>query len=132
MKNEQIDTRPTATPKKVSYISEYHDDETNELSGYTLSVITEDNCWPGIFAHNPFQPPFSPHAYIKSFTRVDNDDNISPCRAIKIEYVFPYVSYDYRFPKLKLFKHRVEHSALKHAMNFKQKMLNQINRQSTM
>lgn len=129
MKNEKIDTRPTATPKKVSYISEYHDEETNELSGYTLSVITEDNCWPAIFVPNPFQPPFAKHGYIKSFTWVDNNhDKDTHYRAIEIKYMFPCISYDFRFPKLKLFKHRIKHPALRYAMNFKQEMLKQIER----
>ena len=120
MKNEYMDTRPIARPKEVSDVVEYYDEKTHELKGYSLSIKTEDNCWPGIFACNPFRPPFSPYAYIKSFSMDLNSQEIG------VKYVFPNIISKYVFPKLKLFERDVKQDGFKLANDFRQEMLKQI------
>lgn len=120
MKNEYMDTRPIARPKEVSDVVEYYDEKTHELKGYSLSIKTEDNCWPGIFARNPFRPPFSPYAYIKTFSMDLNGQEIG------VKYVFPNIISKYVFPKLKLFERDVKQDGFKLANDFRQEMLKQI------
>ena len=120
MKNEYMDTRPIARPKEVSDVVEYYDEKTHELKGYSLSIKTEDNCWPGIFACNPFRPPFSPYAYIKSFSMYLNGQGIG------VKYVFPNIISKYVFPKLKLFERDVKQDGFKLANDFRQEMLKQV------
>jgi len=120
MKNEYMDTRPIARPKEVSDVVEYYDEKTHELKGYSLSIKTEDNCYPGIFLCNPFRPPFSPYAYIKTFSMDLNGQEIG------VKYVFPNIIRKYVFPKLKLFKRDVKQDGFKLANDFKQEMLKQV------
>jgi len=130
MKN--VDTRPEARPIDVSDVSEYHNTKTQKFEGYTVSVTTTDNCWPGIFMANPFRPPFSPHACIVSITWIDyrREDKGGQPFTYKIEYLFPNVIRKYVFPKHKMFKRYVKQPAFECAMKFRGQMLEQIKHQT--
>ena len=112
------DTRPIARPKDVLDVCDYRDEKTH-IEGHSVSIITKDNCWPGIFAPNPFQPPFSPHAYIVSFEWRHG------WTEIEMKYVFPSIVRKYMFPKLKLFRRDVKQDSFKLATDFRQEMLKQ-------